>query len=130
MIQWESLMDSIIDGDVVPVIGNDLSLLKGKDDKPTPLYEYIASQVVQEHKVPYNNQSIHELALTNQEIKIPNIHTKIRTLYKKIKRENNFYTEPLEKLARITDFKFYISTSIDDILEETIKEKENLTMGN
>ncbi|MFC2146170.1 toll/interleukin-1 receptor domain-containing protein [Acidobacteriota bacterium] len=129
MIEWESLMDSLIDGDVVPVVGNDLSLLKGKNNKPTPLYEYIARQVTQEHEVPYNKQSIHELALFNQEIKIPNIHMKIRSLYNKIKRGNNFYTEPLEKLARITDFKFYISTSIDDILEETIKKERKFTDG-
>ncbi len=125
-MQWEIFMESLKCGGIIPVIGNDLSLVKGNNGSYIPFYDFITREVIQEHNIPYNEQTIHQITLTHQETGIPNMPIiKIQSIYNKIKEEERFFTEPLGKLARITDFKFYISTSIDCLLEEVILRERN-----
>lgn len=122
MMNWESFIDNLTNGEIIPVIGNDLSLVKDKDDKPVPLKQYIAGELTRRLNIPYTGQRISELTAD-----YPNANIMLTThsIYNKID-EDRFYTEPLEKLAEITNFSFYISTALDDRLEKALRKTRNL----
>ncbi|MCX6578919.1 MAG: toll/interleukin-1 receptor domain-containing protein [Candidatus Aminicenantes bacterium] len=128
-MNWENLMDSLTSGEIVPVIGNDLSLVKENNGDFIPLYEYFARETAQYYKISDNNLSIHELTLCHQKYKTDNISPKVKAIYNKLKSEKNFFTDPLTKLAKITDFKYYISTSIDDLLVDAIRNERHIAEG-
>lgn len=128
-MDWENLLDSLISGEIVPVIGNDLSLVKENKEDFISLYEYFAKETSRHYKIPNNNLNIHELALYQRKYNIENFSTKVKGIYNKLKDEKKFFTEPLMKLAKITDFKYYISTAIDDLLVDAIRNERHLTEG-
>jgi hypothetical protein len=121
-MNWESFIDNLTSGEIIPVIGNDLSLVKDKDDNPVPLRQYIAGELTRRLDIPYTGQSIGELAADH-----PNANVMLTThsIYNKIE-EDRFFFDPIKKLAEITDIKFYISTSLDDLLEKNLRQSRNL----
>ena len=121
-MNWESFIDNLTAGEIIPVVGNDLSLVKDKEDKPVPLQEHIARELTRRLDVPYSGQTLSELAAA-----FPNANVMLTTnaIYNKID-EDRFFTDPLEKLAGVTDIKFYISTSLDDRLEKALQKARNL----
>ena len=116
MIDWKALILNLSAGNVIPIIGNDLSLLKGENGTPVPLYEVIKNRVVEIKELKDSKQSIGEIVLES-----PKIASTIKSVYEQIDEEN-FYSGPLEKLAEIKDFKFFVSTSFDDLLERAIQK--------
>ncbi|MCP5105222.1 MAG: TIR domain-containing protein [bacterium] len=104
------------------MIGNDLSLVKDSGDKPVPLQEYLARGLTRRLDTPYTGQWVSELAAAYPSA---NIMLTTHSLYNKMDADR-FHTEPLEKLAEITDFKLYISTSLDDLLEKALRKARNL----
>lgn len=116
-MNWESFIDNLTAGEIIPIIGNDLSLVKGEDDTPVPLDEYIARELTRRLDIPYKRQTIRELALSYPNENIPST---TKSIYNKIDEER-FFTEPLDKLAEIMDFKFYISTALDDLLVKSLR---------
>lgn len=129
MMGLEYLIQNIMKGNVIPIIGNDLSLVIGEDNKPKHLYEYIAREITIGDNEFDNLYNIHEMTLKPHADKIPHIHQKIMSVYEYIKLSQKIYKKPLEYLAKITDFNFYVSTAIDDILEEAIRSERNCTDG-
>jgi hypothetical protein len=121
-MNWDSFIDNLTAGQIIPIIGNDLSLVKDKDDKPVPLYDYIAGELAKKLDADYTGQSINQLATAYPHA---NVMLTTHSIYSKID-EDRFYTDPLEKLAEITDFKFFISTSLDDRLEKALRKARNL----
>jgi hypothetical protein len=121
-MQWESFIDNLTAGEIVPVLGNDLSLVKRENDDPAPLYEYIARELTRRLEIPYSGQTIGELALAYPNENIPST---CNTIYNKID-EDTFFTDPLEKLAEITDFKFFVTTTLDDLLVKSLIKARNL----
>jgi len=121
-MNWESFIANLTDGKIIPVIGNDLCLIKDQDDKPIPFQQYIAGKLKLWHKIDDTEQRLSELAAAYPN---ENIIPTIDSIYNQID-EDRFYTEPLEKLAEITDFKFYISTALDDRLEKALRKTRNL----
>jgi hypothetical protein len=121
-MNWESFIDNLTAGEIIPVVGSDLSLVKDKDDKPVPLKEHIGRELTRRLDTPYTGQPLSELAAA-----YPNANVMLTThsIYNKID-EDRFYTDPLEKLAGVTDIKFYISTSLDDRLEKALRKARNL----
>jgi len=128
-MQWENLMDRLKSGEIVPVIGNDLILVKKNNKDFISLYEYFARETAKYYEIPNPSLSIHELTLNHQGFKNENIHLKIKEIYDKLKSEKKIFIEPLIKLAEITDFKYYISTSIDDLLEDAIRNERQIAEG-
>ncbi len=112
---------------VVPVIGNDLSLVNDKKGPPVPLYKYIAGKIAPGDKESGKGHNIHELTLKPHAARIPHIYEKINTAYEEIKLSQKIHKKPLEELAKITDFEFYITTAIDDILEGAIRTERDCT---
>ena len=121
-MNWDALIDRLTAGNIIPVIGDDLILVKNKDDKSVPLQKYIAEELTRRLGIPYTGQRIGELDTAYPD---GNIMTRTKSIYNQID-ENLFYTESLEKLAAITDFKFYISTTLDDRLEKALCKTRNL----
>lgn len=124
-MKWELFFTHFKNGNIIPIIGNDLSLMKNGKGEIIPLYDYMAERLAHDLKIPYKNQNFHEIALGHYE---SNIQLFIQNIYKKID-ENEFYQTPLEKLAEITDFQFYITTAIDDLLLKAIAKQRNLPPG-
>ncbi|NIM14240.1 MAG: TIR domain-containing protein [Candidatus Aminicenantes bacterium] len=114
-MDWDSFFYDLSAGNIIPVIGNDLSLLKGEGGTPVSLYDYIIKELIKIKKIQYTKQGIGEIVLA-----YPGIGSTIKTIYGNIDEEK-FYTRPLEKLAEITDFRFFVSTTVDDLLEKAIR---------
>jgi hypothetical protein len=121
-MNWESFIDNLTAGEIIPVLGNDLSLVKDENDKPVSLYQYIARELTRRLDIPYTGQTISELALAYPNENIP---LTTNSIYNKIDEER-FFFEGLEKIAEITDFKFYISTALDDLLIKSLGKVRNL----
>jgi hypothetical protein len=119
MMNWDALIDSLTIGDIVPVIGDDLILVKNKEDKPIPLHRYIAEELTQQLDIPYSGQRIGEL---DTAYPTKNIMIRAKAIYHKIP-DDLFCVEPIEKLAAIVDIKFYISTALDHRLEKALCKK-------
>lgn len=121
-VNWESFIGNLTTGDIIPVIGEDLSLVKNKNDELITLNRYIAEELTQRLSIPYMGQRICQLATD-----YPNANIMLAThaIYNNID-EDSFYMGPMEKLAAITDFKFYISTTLDDRLEKALRKSRNL----
>ncbi len=121
-MKWESFIDNLTAGEIIPIIGNDLSRVKDDNGEPIPLYEYIARQLTRRLGIAYAGQTISQLALEHPNENIPST---ANTIYNKIDTDR-FLTGPLEKLAGITDFNFYISTALDNLL---VKALEKVRIG-
>jgi hypothetical protein len=92
------------------------------NEDPVPLYEFIAREVCKKRDIEYEGQTIGELALAYPNDNIP---ATCNSIYNKIDADK-FFMEPLQKLAEIGDFKFFISTTLDDMLVKALRKSRNL----
>jgi hypothetical protein len=120
-MKWKSFLYKLNAGDVIPVIGNDLSLLKNEAGQTVSLNRYIVEKLIEIEEIPPGNKSIGEILL-----EFPGVKSTIKSIYEQIPGKK-FYTRPLEKLAAITDFDFYVSTSFDDLLEKALRKTRNFS---
>lgn len=118
-INWKRIIYYLKAGNVIPVIGNDLILVKNEDGKTDFLNQYIVDKLIEIEDIPNGKKSIGEILL-----EYPKVKGTIKSIYEQIP-EKKFYTRPLEKLAAITDFDFYVSTSFDDLLEKALRKMRN-----
>ena len=107
---------------IIPVIGDDVILVKDKDNIPISLHRYIAKKLTRQLDIPFTGQRIGELHTGYPNKDIMNW---TNSIYNQI-TEDQFYTEPIEKLAAITDFNFYISTALDHQLEKALFKTRNI----
>jgi len=121
-MNWEFFIDNLTAGQIVPILGNDLSLIKDANDNPITLQQYIAQELCRRLEIDYTGQSIGNLAL---EFPNENIMLSTKSIYGKID-EDRLYLDPLIKLAEITDFKFFISTTLDNLLEKALRQARHL----
>jgi hypothetical protein len=121
-MDWESFIAILNDGKVVPVIGNDLIKVKDEDGKLVPLCSYFGREVTRILKIPYIGQSLGELALAHQK---ENIMMTTEAIFHKMD-EDMFNFDPLVKLAEITDFKFFVSTTLDGLLVKVLCKARTL----
>lgn len=117
-------LESVRKNEVIPVIGSDLILVEF-DHKIIPLYSYLTQKLGSKLKIDPKSLNFREFVLEYKE------HTSlfdraIRTVFQEILNENILITDHLSKLARITGFSFYISTTFDRIFESVLeKERGN-----
>jgi hypothetical protein len=121
-MDWQSFMDSLTAGQMVPVIGNDLILVKDDEDTPEPLHRYLVKKWTKRLGVPYKDQTLGELALSNPQ---KNIGKATDAIFHKIDRDR-FNFESLVKLSEITHFRFFISTTLDGLLVKALCKARKL----
>jgi|WetSurMetagenome_2_1015567.scaffolds.fasta_scaffold01477_7 hypothetical protein len=119
---WEMFLDLSKDNLVIPVIGNELILVKNEENgEIIPLYDYITIKLSKKLNVSTDNLNLGDFVLRHKNEQF--LDTYIRKMFNEVIEEDNLVIEPLQKLARITDFNFYISTTFDNIFEQVLKKE-------
>ncbi len=119
---WEDLLNYIEEKRVIPIIGPELCVVQ-TDAGPENLYTWLARALATRLGMPatgrngplsLNDVIVRHLANRGRR---EDLYTRIRT----IMREATFAPSPaLLKLAEITDFDLYVSTTFDSLLEDAI----------
>lgn len=122
---WDDLLNYIEERRVIPILGPEL--LRVETDTGTrPLYDWVSEQLAGRLNVdlsalpkPHDLNDVvcaHLAARGRRE----DAYTRIRSIL----RETNFAAPPaLKKLAQITDFDLFVSTTFDSLLEQAINEE-------
>jgi hypothetical protein len=119
---WEDLLNYIEEKRVIPIVGPELAVVQ-TDAGPENLYAWLARSLAarlgmaatgRNGSLTLNEGIVGHLANRGRR---ENLYTRIRT----IMREATFAPSPaLLKLAEITDFDLYVSTTFDSLLEDAI----------
>ncbi len=144
--RWKPLINEINRREVVPVIGDDLSIIEltkeevEKSDKleaivipeisdgkvaRVNLYKYLAVFLAEEFDVKFYSGKV---CLNDVVMKIlanwpeMTIYNSIGRFYSEI-RDNQILLEPFRKLTRISDFNTYITVNFDDFIERAFHEE-------
>jgi hypothetical protein len=119
---WGVFLGLLKDNSVVPVLGSDLIRVKNKENgQIIPLYDYMTFKLSNQLKIKTDSLNLRDFIIRNKDNSF--IDTSIPMVYREIVAEDNFVIEPLQRLARITDFNLYISTTIDNIFEKVLKQE-------
>jgi hypothetical protein len=119
---WEDLLNYVEEKRVIPIVGPELTVVQ-TDSGPQNLYAWLARSLAArlgmpeaKHPAPLSLNSVIVRHLANRGRR-EDLYTRIRT----IMREATFAPSPaLLKLAAITDFNLYVSTTFDSLLEDAI----------
>lgn len=124
---WEDLLNYIEEKRVIPIVGPELCVVQ-TDAGPENLYTWLARSLAARLNQPVdaaappptlNDVVVRHLSARGRR---EDLYARIRT----IMRETTFLPPPaLVKLAEITDFDLYLSTTFDSLLEEAL----NLARG-
>ena len=118
---WEDLLNFVEEKRVIPIVGPELVTVQS-DAGPENLYAWLARNLAARLNIPaapagaptLNDVIVRHLANRGRR---EDLYTRIRT----IMREANFAPPPaLLKLAEITDFDLYVSTTFDSLLEDAL----------
>ncbi len=119
---WEDLLLGIGVGKVVPIVGRDL-LIVNTEQGPRPFHRIVAEQLATQLRVPVerlppefdmNNVAC---AYKEQNGDRSAVNTAVVRIISNLKVQT---PEPLKLLAQIPNFKLFVSTTIDSLLEDAI----------
>lgn len=126
---WVELLERIDGGEIVPVIGQGLYWVE-VDGQERLLYDFLAEKLAEEVGVPFPSEANHKFSkaafqfLEKQRESMSDF-VAVRTLRKFLldilKPVKPADANPLWKLARIKAFKFFINTTYDEFLVNTVK---------
>jgi TIR domain/SIR2-like domain len=127
---WDKLLINIEDGTVVPIIGRDLlSLNPNTNEKPILLYNYIATRLLE--KLAEESPTAAKEEISNPHLndavgicmRYGQNHFDICYSILEIFKEVSDWPlpVPLTQLAEITDFRLFVSTTFDGLLEKAIE---------
>ena len=119
---WEDLLNFVEEKRVIPIVGPELATVQ-TDAGAENLYAWLARSLAARLGQPATNGA-HALTLNDVIVRHlanrgrrEDLYTRIRT----IMREATFAPPPaLRKLAAITDFDLYVSTTFDSLLEDAL----------
>ncbi len=128
-MDWEFLTTKLVEGNVVPVIGNGLSLVKDERGGLIPLNSYLAMRIKEaSNNPPDTDLTLGELALEYRDVdKHIALMERIKSIYLDIDDEQ-FDLEALKKLAEIPYFNFFVTTTPDNLLDEALIKARHLTI--
>ena len=119
---WRRLMTEMEKGNVIPVIGPELLLIK-YNDKVQPLYSVIAQLLSERLEVKIESvdlaEVIYEFSKMNKKKEITEPYYEIRDILKEYKFQ---VPESLRLLAGIDAFNLFITTSFDDLMLKALNE--------
>ena len=115
---WDILLTLLKENLIVPIIGSDLILIK-QGNLNIPLHDYLTQKISERLGIYHGRMSFQEFILKHQNKTL--VKSIIKPIFNDIKNED-INLEPLEKLAKITDFKIFISITFDDFMEKALKK--------
>ena len=122
---WEDLLDFIEERRVIPIIGPEL-LQVDTDGGPRLLYEWVAEKLAarlgvdtSQLRAPYTLNDVVCWFLSARGRR-EEAYTRLRSVF----RDANFAPPPaLRRLAQITDFDLFVTTTFDPLLEQAVNEE-------
>src|ERR1051326_2269915 len=127
---WDSLIMRIEDGDVVPVIGQDVLQVEigpENDKKKVMLYTYLAQQLAAKLDVPFdakNANPLNAVALAymeeDPEHEIDDVDRQLRRLVKETAALP--VPEPPRQLAEIRRLNLFLTTTFDSMMQRALDE--------
>lgn len=119
---WDDLLNFIEEKQVIPIVGPELAVVH-TESGPENLYSWLARQLAARLGLPprsgtpaptLNDVVVRHLSNRGRR---EDVYTRIRT----IMREATFAPPPaLQKLAEITDFNLYVTTTFDSLMEDAV----------
>lgn len=120
IFNWDIFLNLVNKNKIIPVIGSDLLLVE-KNKKTIPLYSYFTQKLGEKLKVDPENLNFREFVLENKSI---DFFDDVREeVFEELLKEDILILDHIHKLARITGFSFYISTTFDNILESILSKE-------
>jgi TIR domain/SIR2-like domain len=121
---WEELIQFVAKGRVVPVVGQDLLVLHPPDSPPVHLYRYLARIVaarleVQEPPPDAENPLNFVACALGRGRDTNEFHKHLLEAMREVEQQR-LIPEPLQLLAKITDFRLFLSTTFDPLLASAI----------
>jgi len=121
---WNELLDYLEDGRVIPIVGPDLLLVKD-GDTPILLDRYLARELAARCNLstdhlgsePTLNGVVCQLLQSDRTASKP--YSKIRDI---LKKSSFAPPRPLRRLAEITHFNLFVSTTFDSFLEDALNQ--------
>lgn len=111
---------------IVPVIGNDIILIKTGKDISLTLTEHITNQLAKHLKLDFNNLSLRQFISKHQNTTM--VKSLVKHVYKEIDIDNIDFS-PLRKLAKITDFDTFLTLNFDGFFDDAlISTRKNQTI--
>lgn len=115
---WDDLLELIAHKKVVPIVGSELLIvIDAQSNKKELLYgdQNYMHKELNKIKSLQKNDNFYEL----MEINKKEIPGRIQIVLERVK--DKMFLDPLKKLAQITDFNYYISTTYDSFFEDTLQ---------
>lgn len=116
---WDKLIDEIIDGNVIPVIGPDMLV-----DSKTNLHQVIINALAQTFHLQSHPTSFSELIYDEEFLRLnKNRKDQIYYLVNKVFAKNSFPpSQRLQRLLSIRQFPFVITTSFTPVVEKAMRK--------
>ena len=122
--EWDKLTNLIAAGCVVPVIGPELLVVKDSDGKPTSLYDMWGRMLAEQSgtKLPGDTSTPLLYYVTNERSQHQPPNDLAYDIDEVVRRQPAPMPESLRKLAAISSFPLYVTTTIDHQLKRALDE--------
>ena len=120
---WDLFLDLIKSHQIVPVLGSDLILIR-RNNQILPLLDILTLRLSESLVVDPGRQNFREFILKNRDKHF--LSDAIKNVFYEILEEEIFEVDHLQKLARITGFKLFLSTTFDNVFEGVLKEERQI----
>lgn len=120
---WNQLLKVIERGNVVPVVGEDLLVIN--TDPVSYFYDGLAQRFAQssEYEICRDSPCTLSATVRNHPDFIRNRHDISQEIGEEFEDWDPAIPEPIRALARIRDFKLFVSTTFDNFLERALNEE-------
>jgi hypothetical protein len=121
---WDELIFYIGERKVIPIVGAGLSTVE-VDGRTVPTDEYLATQLAKRLSLPLDDlpapPTLADVARDLARRTDIRLYSEVHTIAEAFAADAKFHApDPLLKLARITDFKLFVTTTLDTLLEKAI----------
>ncbi len=122
-VLWDDLLPAIEEGQVVPIVGREL-LMVDTDTGPQMFHRLVAVRLAAELKIPTDRLppefDTNDVVCACKEFHGDPLAVRPQLLLRIIKELNVQTLEPLRLLAEIPNFRLFVSTTFDTLLEDSI----------
>jgi hypothetical protein len=124
--QWRNLLTDIHDGQVIAVIGPELTIGPDQSGETTTLFHHMARELVRrldldESHFPtaYNLLDVSNSYLQDPQNEVDDLHREVRDILRNLRWQ---VPEPLRQLASIRDLNLFVTTTFDSFMEDALNQ--------